>query len=66
MQFDAFLVTSATEVCTTQCLILILGDQFDDMARHQKWHATFKSDMEFTVPALQVPRPLNYLNNTAF
>ena len=45
--------------CTTQCLIKILGDQYDDIGSSKVAHgksalscATFKSDTEFVIPAI--------------
>ena len=61
-----WLVTSATEKCTNQCLIVILGDHFDDV-RTIRWSkvarkstlfcVTFKSVMEFTVPLYRFSSP---------
>jgi len=44
--------------CTIQWLSRILGDQFDDIRsskvarKSTLFHATFKSGMEFTIPAI--------------
>lgn len=54
----SWLGTSATENVTSLCLILILGDQFDDIrtglvikSGMKNWHFNTLTGMEFTFPA---------------